>query len=141
VTVVAHEKATLIGARQNRFRAKVLGFDPGVVRLMPVAFRYGPVLPLSELDSLVNDGGHSIDSATLIAMIRENRVPFISEVGIVNPQNTLWIPADEISLIFPGWSGNGELVGFLVGAAVDIGVLVVFVSQEMKHMNLFSSTK
>jgi hypothetical protein len=86
-------------------------------------------------------GGHSIDSATLIAMITESRVPFISEVGIVNPQDTLWIPADEISLILPESSGNGELVGFLVGAAVDINVLVFFVSQEMKHMNLFSSTK
>jgi hypothetical protein len=122
VTVVTHEKATLIGARQKRFRAKVLGFDPGVVRLMPVTSRYSPVLPLSALDSLVNDGGHSIDSATLIAMIRESRVPFISEVGIVNPQDTLWLPADEISLILHESSSNGAITGFLVGAAIDVAV-------------------
>ena len=122
VTVVAHEKAQLMGAREKRFRAKVLAFDPGVVRLMPVTSGYSPVLHLSALDSLVSDGGHSIDSATLNAMIRESRVPFISEVGIVSPQDTLWLPADEISLILHESSSNGAVKGLIIGAAVDVAV-------------------
>jgi hypothetical protein len=126
--ISAHKEDRFSGVSQYKFPAKVLGFDPGIIRLLPSERKYSPALPLSALDSLVDDGRHSIDSATLIAMFRERRIPFISELGILNLQDTLWIPCDDIDTILPESSGNGELIGLLVGAAVDVAVLVVFVS-------------
>jgi hypothetical protein len=120
VTVVAHEKAQLFGTHQHRFQAKVLGFDPGVVRLLPGTSRYSPVFPLSGMDSLLSDGGHSISSETLIEMIKESRVPFVSILGIRDTLETHWIPSDEISLIIDKSSRNGAITGFLVGAAMDV---------------------
>jgi hypothetical protein len=119
VTVVAHEKATLFGAHKSRFEAKVLGFDPGVVRLLPGKSRYSPVLPLSNLDSLLSDGRHSISAAILVGMFEGRQVPFISKLGIRDTLETHWIPCDEIGLIIDKSSRNGAITGFLIGAAVD----------------------
>jgi hypothetical protein len=138
--ILAHEEGRFSGVSQYKFRAKVLGFDSGIIRLLPSDRKYSRILPLSELDSMLSVGGASIDSATLRGMFRERRVPFISELGILNLQDTLWIRCDDIDAILPESSGNGELIGLLVGAAVDVAVLVVIISLD-EHMNLFSYTK
>ncbi len=125
VTVVSHEKATLLGTRQHRFQAKVRGFDPGVVHLLPVQSRYSPILSFSDLDSLLSDGGHSIDAATLVRMCEGQGVPFISELGIRDTLETRWIPTDEISVISAEPSHSGAMTGFLIGASVDACVVIV----------------
>jgi len=128
-TIVAHEKKDeRFGYLQYRFDAKVLGFDPGIVRLLPVKARYRPDFPLSSLDSIVSDDGHSIATATLVRMIESNRVPFLSQLGVLHSRDTLWIPTHEISGILREPSQAGFLTGLIVGAAVDVAVVMLLKS-------------
>lgn len=129
VAVVAHGKQQLYGARQYRFQAKVLGFDPGIIRLLPVSSSDNPVLPLDELDSLLSDGGHSSDVATLVRMVEGQEVPFISKLGISTPGigdllETHWIHAGEIGLIIDESSHNGAITRVLIGATLDACVII-----------------
>jgi hypothetical protein len=124
VTIVAHRGAEYFAHPQYRFEAKVLGFDPGIVSLLPLKSENPPVLPLSSLDSILSHEGHSIATPALLGMIEGNRVPFISQLGILLP-DTLWIRSDEISVIFRKRAYTGMLVGFLIGAAVDVGVVAI----------------
>lgn len=129
-TIVTHEKDERFGYQQYRFEAKVLGFDAGIVRLLPVKPRYRPDFPLSSLDSIVSDDGHSIATATLVRMIDRNRVPFLSQLGLLHPRDTLWIPTHEISGILREPSHTGILTGLLVGAAVDVTVVMILRSSK-----------
>ena len=82
------------------------------------------------MDSLLSDGGHSISSETLIEMIKESRVPFVSILGIRDTLETHWIPSDEISLIIDKSSRNGAITGFLVGAAMDVCAVLAVRSEH-----------
>lgn len=125
-TIVTHEKDERFGYHQYRFEAKVLGFDPGIVRLLPLKPRYRPDFPLSSLDSIVSDDGHAIATATLVGLIDSNRVPFLSQLGLLHPRDTLWIPTHDISGILREPSHAGIVTGLIVGAVVDVVSLIIF---------------
>jgi hypothetical protein len=124
VTVVAHHKVQLLGSHQYRFQASVRGFDPGVVDLLPLNSSASPVFLLSDLDSLVNDGGHVISISTLAGGLKRREIPYLSQIGIKDTLETHWIPADGFTLIIDRSPRNGTLTGFLIGAAMDAAALV-----------------
>ncbi len=109
----------------GRVRGLFRGVDPGTVVLWRATSRYS----FAGMRNLEGDSARQLDLSALRAFTDEGRLPYITTgVRIQRGNDTVTVPVDDIVWIERSSGGSGKLTGFMVGAAVDVTVLIIAAS-------------
>ncbi len=109
----------------GRVRGLFRGVDPGTVVLWQATSRYS----FGGMRGLEGDSARQLDLPALRAFADEGRLPYVTTgVRIQRGNETVSVPVEDIAWIERSSGGSGKLTGFMVGAAVDVAVLIVAAS-------------
>lgn len=110
-------------------RGIFMGVDPGAV----VVSRAGQRVGFLELAGMRSSAGAEVDLQALEAHVSSLRIPFVTRGLLLSTEtDTTEILFSDIIRIEKERSHNGKLIGFGIGAAIDITVLILS-SQEHHH--------
>ena len=115
------------GTRHNEGQARLIGFDPGVIRVQVNGIPKPAQVRLDTgYKSYIYFGqGKGLAGETLQQYMNAGEIPFMSRALIARDRDTIRIPFDQISQIHQKVSKSGALNGFIYGAAIDVVVVVI----------------
>lgn len=104
-------------------RGRFRGLNPGTLAL----WRSPNQFSLSGIRNLRGDSARTLDLDALRAAMETGSLPYLTRGVLVERGNdTLEVPISEILRIERDTGGNAALTGFLIGAAVDAVVVVLY---------------
>jgi hypothetical protein len=110
----------------TNLRGIFMGVDPSAVVVSRAGLRVG----FFELAALRSSDGAEIDLQALEALVSNHQLPFVTRGILVSTDtDTIEVPFSDIIRIDKDRSQNGKLIGFGIGAAIDITILIL-ASQE-----------
>lgn len=117
------------GAPGGRVRGQFRGLNPGSI----VLWWSGGEYSLTGLRNLDGDSARPLDLVALRALADEGLLPYITTGILVRrSDDTISVPVEDIARIEQDRGGSGKLTGFLVGAAIDAVVLIVYIVEVNK---------
>jgi hypothetical protein len=116
--------ATLVKTNGQSLRGEYRGVGPGFVALGESGGRLSTV-DLDLLMTLTDASGGRIGGRELDALVRERRVPLVTGVSLEQPAGNRLVDSGQIaSVSLPGQPGKAWKTGLIVGAVVDVVVVV-----------------
>ena len=113
---------------EKQLKGNLLGFDFNYVAVQLNGGTEPGLVDLRSITTIMDSDGNLIEGKTIRNLISEGRIPLMSAIVIQNlfqnENDSTRVTMDEVSQIELQVKKSGKLTGFLVGAAVDVAVVI-----------------
>jgi len=123
------QSITIIDTNSRRWDVEFRGFSRDFGGREYLLFRnLGQVIPnrvsLWSVSGIADSQGNIIQTDTLSQLINDRKIPTLSTLLIRSENDRIQIPTGEIEMVQYKLKHHGALTGFLIGACVDVIVVV-----------------